>query len=146
MRKNYSYTAVPAATRNEFIEAITNQKEAIVINHQLLKELTEEMNANLSSKKQGGFFKKISVPMAILSWSNPIGWALSGIVFLCGVLSSVSYDLKKYVIYPGIDAGGLQIMVLHHKRKVDLKYDEIIYPSFVKSVDYTRKNKKVRTK
>lgn len=144
MRKNYSYVAVCPATRNEFIEAVNEKKEAIVIDHKLLKELTDEINSNLSSKKQGGFFKKISLPMALLSWTNPIGWALSGIVFLCGIFTSASDELKKYVIYPGIDTGGLSILVLHRKSQIDMKYDEVIYPSFVKSVDYTKKNKKFK--
>lgn len=144
MRKNYSYDAVSPTTRNEFIEAVTSQKEVIVIKHALLKGLTEEINSNISSKKQGGFFKKIAVPMAILSWSNPIGWVLSGIAFLCGAFSSAANDLKKYKIYPGVDVYGTQIMVLHHKRKVDMKYDEVIYPSFVKNVDYKRVDKKIK--
>ena len=146
MRKNYRYTATSPGTRNEFVDAIADGREAIVLNHKLLKELTDEINANLSSKKQGGFFKKVAVPMAILSLSNPIGWALSGITFLCGVLAGVSDDLKKYIIYPGVDVGGLQIMVLHRKHKIDMKYDEVIYPSFVKNVDYTKRNHKIRTK
>ena len=144
MRKNYSYVAVCPVTRNEFIEAVTEKKEVIVVDHKLLKELTEEINANLSSKKAGGFFKKISLPMALLSWTNPVGWALSGIVFLCGIFTSAANDLKKYVIYPGTDTGGLSILVFHRKSKIDMKYDEVIYPSFVKSVDYTKKNKKVK--
>lgn len=144
MRKNYSYDAVSPTTRNEFIEAVTSEKEAIVIKHMLLKELTEEINSNISSKKHGGFFKKIAVPMAILSWSNPIGWALSGIVFLCGVFSSAANDLKKYKIYPGVDVYGTQIMVMLHKRKVDMNYDKVNYPSFVKDVDYKKINKKIK--
>ena len=143
MRKNYTYTAVTPATRNDFIDAVKTETEIIAINHKLLKELTDEVNANLSSKKQGKFFKRLAVPMAILSWTNPIGWALSGITYLCGAFESSSNELKKYVIYPGKDTGGLQIIVLHHKHKVDREYDEIVYPAFVKKVDYDKRNKKI---
>lgn len=146
MRLNYTYNAIIPATRNEFITAVTNQKEAIVINHTLLKELTDEINSQISSKKGGRFFKKLAVPMAVLSWSNPIGWLLSGIVFLCGVFTSASDDLKKYVIYSGCDALGNQILVLHHKKKVNLSYDKVIYPANIKSVDYKKTNKQVKTK
>ena len=146
MRQNYSYTAVAPATRNEFIESVSKQKEAIVINHELMRELTTEINSQLSAKKQGGFFKKIAIPMAILSWTNPIGWILSGITFLCGVFASVSDDLKKYVIYAGFDTSDNQIVVLHHKRKVDLSYDKVVYPSFVQNVDYKKTNRKVKAK
>lgn len=144
MRKNYTYSAVCPTTRNEFIEAVANRNEAIVVKHSLLKELTEEINSNISSKKQGGFLKKIAVPMAILSWSNPVGWALSGVTFLCGIFSGAGNDLKKYKIYPGVDVYGTQIIVLHHKYKVDMKFDEVIYPSFVKDVDYKKVNKKIK--
>ena len=146
MRPNYTYNAVVPVTRNEFISAVSAQNEVIVIKHTLLKEITKEINSQISSKKQGGFFKKIAVPMAILSWSNPIGWILSGITFLCGVFESASDDLKKYVIYSGCDALGNQILVLHHKSKVNLSYDKVIYPANIKSVDYKKTNKRIKIK
>lgn len=144
MRPNYSFYAASPATRNDFIDLVSKQTEAIVINHELLKELTKEINSQISAKKQGGFFKKISIPMAIISWTNPLGWLLSGITFLCGTLTSASDDLKKYVIYAGCDTSDNQIMVLHHKHKVDLKFDKVIYPAFVRSVNYKKANRKAR--
>lgn len=146
MRHNYTYNAVSPSTRNDFIDSVSKQKEAIVINHELLEDLTKEINSQLSAKKQGGFFKKLAVPMAILSWTNPLGWLLSGITFLCGVFTGSSNELKKYVVYAGCDMSDNQIMVLHHKNKVDLSYDKVIYPSFVKNVDYKKTNRKVKAK
>jgi hypothetical protein len=59
MRKNFNYIAAVPTTRNDFIDAVTNQKEAILVNHILLKELTEEINSKLSSRNGGGFFQEI---------------------------------------------------------------------------------------
>lgn len=143
MRPNYTYNAIIPDTRNEFIAAVTDQKEAIVIQHTLLKELTEEINSQISSRAGGKFFKKLAVPMAIISWSNPIGWLLSGIVFLCGIFASSSDDLKKYTIYSGTDTSDNQILVLHHKKKVNLSYDKIIYPANIKAVNYKKANKMI---
>ena len=144
MRKNFNYIAAVPTTRNDVIDAVTNQKEAILVNHILLKELTEEINSKLSSRNGGGFFKKLAVPMAILSWTNPIGWLCSGIVFLCGVFTSASDDLKKYVIHSGVDVHDNQVLVLRHKSKVNLTYDKIVLPADIKSVDYKKTKKWIR--
>lgn len=143
MRPNYSFYAASPATRNDFIDLVSKQTEAIVLNHELLEDLRKEINEQINSKKSGKFFKRISIPMALLSL-NPLGWLLSGITFLCGVLSSASDDLKKYKLYAGCDASDSQIVVLLHKKKVDLSYDKIIYPSYVKIIDYKKSNKKIK--
>lgn len=144
MRPNHNFYAVCPTTRNDFIDFVSKQSEAILIDHALLQELSKEINEQISAKKQGSFFKKVSVPMAIISWTNPLGWLLTGITYLCGAFSSASDDLKKYITYTGSDTSNHQIMVLHHKHKVDLKYDKVIYPSFVKSVDYKKANKRIK--
>ena len=146
MRKNYNYTAVAPNTRNEFIDSVATQKEAIVISHELLKELTEEINSQLSSRGGSKFFKRLAVPMAILSWSNPIGWICSGIVFLCGIFTGVSDHLKKYVIHSGYDVFDNQILVFIHKHKVNMSYDKILLPENVKSVDYKKEKKWINNK
>lgn len=145
MRPNYTHIASCPSTRNDFINSITEQDAVIVVNHTLLQELTKEINSNIQAKKQGNFFKKASVPMAILSWSNPVGWVLSGIVLLSGILHSAGDEFKKYKIYAGIDTSHNQILVFHNKHKVDLKYDTLSYPSFVQNIDYKKTNKKVST-
>ena len=146
MRRNNTYTASEPSSRNDFIDLITKQDEVIVINNSLLKDLTKEVNANLSSKKQGSFFKKRAVPIAILSWTNPVGWIVSGITFLCGAFTSSTNDLKEYVIYSGYDVCEKPIVVFHHKNKVDLKYDTVNYPPFVKDVNYKKQTKRIKSK
>lgn len=142
MRINKTFYATSPSTRNDFINFISKDTEAIVLNHELLKDLRKEINEQINSKKSGKFFKRISIPMA-LSF-NPLGWLLSGITFLCGALSSASDDLKKYKLYAGCDASDSQIVVLLHRKKVDLSYDKIIYPSYVKNIDYKKSNKKIK--
>ena len=95
MRHNYTYTAAAPSSRNEFIDFIGKQEPVIVVGNTLLEELTKEINSNISDKKSGKFFKKIAIPMAIISWTNPIGWLLSGITFLCGSLLGSADDFKK---------------------------------------------------
>ena len=144
MRLNYTHNAVSPVTRNDFINSISRQDAAIVINHELLKEITKEINSQISSKKQGKLFKGMALPVAILSLTNPVGWILSGVTFLSGALLSASDDLKKYMTYAGVDTSDKQIVVFHHKSKVDLSHDTVIYPSYVRTVDYKKTNKKVK--
>ena len=73
MRKNYTYKAVTPATRNEFIDAIKNKTEAIVISHNLLIELNEELNKNISNKKKKGLLKTIGIgTLLFFNLYNPL--------------------------------------------------------------------------
>lgn len=143
MRKNYIYDAAAPTSRNEFISFISAEKEAIVVDNSLLQELTKEINSTITEKKSGSFFKKAAVPMLLLS-TNPVGWITSGIVLLAGTFLSASEDFKEYVIYAGVDSLDNEIIVFHHKKKVNLKYDTVNYPAFVKTINYKKANQKVK--
>ena len=83
--------------------------------------------------------------MLALSWWNPLGWILSGVVLLSGIIGVSVNDLKKYKLFSGKDSDGKNIAILHIK-SVDLKYDKIIYPEWVASIDYEHTNKSIKTK
>ena len=139
MRKNYTHTAKEPKTRNDFIEMIEKKEDVIVLNHELIEELEKEIAKNLKDRKHGKFFTKVAVPMAILSLSNPIGWLCSGIVFLSGKSIKSSDALKKYYVYSGYDMSLQKILIFHLKKTVDIKYDDVTYPNWVKDVDYKSK-------
>ena len=139
------YTAQVAKDRNDFITLIKSKKEVIVVDHNLLEQLTKEINEEMKVKKSGKRLKKIA-PVMLVLWWNPIGWALSGVVLLGGVLGVNSSALKKYNLYSGKDVDNNEIITLLRKSRVDLKYDTIQYPEWIASIDYDHKNKKIKTK
>ena len=145
MRKNYMHTAYAPTSRNEFIEAIKEKKDVVVLNHVLLEEIRKEINESISSKKTGKFFKIMSVPMFLMSW-NPLGWGLSGLVLLNGLISSAGNEFKGYSMYSGHDMCNKQILIFHKKSTVDLKYDKVSYPAWVNHVDSKKMKKKIHMK
>ena len=144
MRKNYEYIPQIPSSRNGFIDMVNSKKEVILVPHELLMVLSKEINESISSGKSGKFFTKC-VPVMLLTAWNPLGWILSGIVLLGGIVGISGNQLKGYKLYAGEDSDGNAIITLHHK-KVDLKYDTIKYPDWVKAINYDKANKKVKTK
>lgn len=145
MRKNYTYYASLPTDRNDFIKFLESKKEVIVVNNKLLQEINKEINEQNRNKKASKFYTGAAPIMLALSWWNPIGWVLSGVVLLSGVIGVSANDLKKYKLYSGKDLQGENIAILH-KKSIDLKYDKIIYPEWVASVDYEHVNKNIKTK
>ena len=142
MRKNNTYHAAVPLNRNDFIDMVASKEAVIVVNNKILEGITKDVNDSLTSKKTGKY-AALSIPLFLLS-TNPVGWICSGVVGLCGLLGKAGDDLKRYVAYNGVDTFNNQILVLHRKRAIDLKYDLVYYPDFVKTVDYKKKNKKVK--
>lgn len=133
MRKNYTYKAVTPATRNEFIDAIKNKTEAIVISHNLLVELNEELNKNISNKKKKGLLKTIGIgALLFFNLYNPLTWIVGIGSFLAN--GSMKNEIKEYIVYTGTDTCCKEILVLHNKKKIDLKYDTVLYDTSVKQV------------
>lgn len=145
MRKNYTYKAVTPATRNEFIDAIKNKTEAIVISHNLLIELNEELNKNISNKKKKGLLKTIGIgTLLFFNLYNPLTW----IVGIGSLLAngSMKNEIKEYIAYTGTDACCKEILVLHNKKKIDLKYDTVLYDTSVKQVSTKATKGKIKLK
>lgn len=144
MRKNMSYIASVPGTRNGFINMIDSKKDVVLVSHELLEAINEEINENVSTGKAGKVFKTAGPIMLAVSWWNPIGLICGGLVTLSGVVAGWSNSLKKYTMYEGVDINGNGIVVLL-KKSIDLKYDTIEYPAWVKNIDYKQKNKKINS-
>lgn len=142
MRKNMSYIASVPGTRNGFINMIDSKKDVVLLNHELLEVISKEINENISTGKIGKAGKITGPIMLALSWWNPIGLLCSGVVMLSGIVAGWSNSLKKYNMFEGIDIHENGIVVLL-KKSINLKYDTIEYPDWVKSIDYTHQNKKI---
>ena len=142
MRKNYTFTAEVPTNRNEFIDMVESRTTVIVVNNEILEDLTKDVNNSLINKKAGKL-GWLSIPMLFLS-TNPVGWICSGIVGLCGLWAKASDDLKNYVAFNGIDTCNKPILVLHRKNTIDPKFDSVVYPDFVKAIDYKKTNQKVK--
>lgn len=150
MRHNYTHIAEVPQTRNEFIDAVRQNKTVIVVSHTILQEIQAEVNSNLKSGKKGDFLKELGVGGGLLGFlfsTHPVGWLVAGGTALAvGIFTGISNYLKKYNVYLGVDSEDKEIIVLHLKNKVDLSYDSITYPSFLKFVDTKKANKKVKIK
>lgn len=137
MRKNYTYNAKEPQNRNELIDMLKNKEDVIVLGNNLLEELAKEINENIKSGKKGRFFSKMALPIVLLSW-NPVGWFLAGTELLFGTILKAGDSFKKYNIYQGNDVCLRQILTLHLKDSVDLKYDKVIYPDWVGKIEYKK--------
>ena len=144
MRKNYTYDAKEPKNRNEFIDMIKNKEDVIVLHHNIIEELDKEINENIKYRKTGNFFSKLALPMAILSWSNPLGWFLSGVVFLCGGLEKSSDYFNQYNIYNGYDICLRRVLTFHLKDTVDLKYDKVTSPRWDGKIEYKNMKRRIQ--
>jgi len=60
---------------------------------------------------------------------NPLTWIVGvGSLLAGGVIKN---ELKEYIIYTGKDVCYKEILVLHNKKKIDLKYDTVLYDASV---------------
>lgn len=125
MRKNYSYEAVIPATRNEFIDYIKGKSEVIVISHSLLEELDEELKKNQNKGKAKTALKTAGgIGLLVLNLYNPLTWVFGvGSILAGGLLKN---EIKEYNAHVGVDVHENDILLLIHKKKVNLKYDSII--------------------
>lgn len=141
MRKNFSYTAAIPSTRNEFIDCVKNKTEAIVIKHSLVQELDKELKANQTKGKAKTALKTAGiVGLLVLNLYNPLTWIFGvGSLLAGGILKN---EIKEYSIYNGLDIDNRNIIVMIHKKKVNEKYDTIIYDkAYVKSVSSKKSEK-----
>ena len=145
MRKNNTYTPCIPASRNDFIDMVNSKCEVILVNHELLKILSKEINDSIDGRRAGKLGTWCGPVMLALSWWNPIGLAMSGVVLLSGLVGISADKLRRYAIYGGEDNNGNTIIALHNKA-VSLKYDTIDYPEWVRFIDTQTPNKKVKRK
>lgn len=130
MRKNYTFVANVATSRNDLIDLLTKKECAIVLTSELVSELEKEIKTVQRSRKYGKFLTTISIPMMLLS----VGW-IPIILFGTGALTRIANDdFKKYKIYFGENVKGERIMVFHRKSEVNLSYDTVTYPEWVLNV------------
>ena len=126
MRKNNTYTVCIPETRNEFIDCVQGKKEAIIIKSTLLIELDEELKSNQNK----GTAKKVLTTagvtgLLVLNLYNPLVWVLGVGSLLAGGL--LKNDIKGYAVHKATDMEGKDILILVHKKKVNKKYDTIVF-------------------
>lgn len=144
MRKNNTYIPSVPLSRNEFIEMVNSKKDVILVNSDLLKILSKEINDSIDGRRAGKLGTRCGPVMLALSWWNPIGLVLSGVVLLSGLVGISADALRRYEIYSGENVAGEPIITLHYKT-VNLKYDTIKYPDWVKTINLNKANKKVKS-
>ena len=118
-----------------------NKTEAIVIKHSLVQELDKELKANQTKGKAKTALKTAGiVGLLVLNLYNPLTWIFGvGSLLAGGILKN---EIKEYSIYNGLDIDNRNIIVMIHKKKVNEKYDTIIYDkAYVKSVSSKKSEK-----
>ena len=127
MRKFNDIKAVMPIMKNEFIYCIENGTEVIVLNCMFLEELDKELKEDSFNRKISKFYKasgKFVLLTALIS--NPVSSVIVGTLSLL-IGKAYESDIKEYKTYKGYNINGNKILVLVHKKKVDKKYDRIIF-------------------
>ncbi len=135
MRKNYTHTPEMPNNRNEFIDCLKKQSEVIVIKHDLVNDLSKELNKSIGNQKGKTILQTAGIAtLLICNLYNPLTWIFGiGSLTTSGLLKN---NIKRYNVYLGRNVTHHEIIVLIHKSKVDLTLDTISYnKNYVLSVE-----------
>ena len=92
MRKSYIYNAKEPQNRNDFIDMIKNKEDVIILNHNVIEELDNEIRLNQSKVKAKKSLKTAgTIGLLVLNLYNPLTWIFGvGSILAGGLLKTIS--------------------------------------------------------